>query len=144
MITLLKSLVLGTAIIVSTMLAPQVSHAMKPDAAIAKTGLLHRVFVLADADDQDSGSNQSDFTETWIPPTIALVLLLLEVFWIVQFVQLMMLEERNFPGRYDKPLWVVAFVFTNVLSAFAFYYWTRVMVATTEIEREEEAPREAP
>jgi len=44
-------------------------------------------------------------------------------FWVVQFVQLMLLEDELFAGRYDKPLWVAAFLVLAPLAPFAFLVW---------------------
>ena len=45
------------------------------------------------------------------------------ILWVYEFVQLMALGDGDFPGRYDKVLWVVAFLVGNVLGAIAFHYW---------------------
>jgi RsiW-degrading membrane proteinase PrsW (M82 family) len=45
------------------------------------------------------------------------------VLWVCEFVQLMALGDRDFPGQHDKVLWVVAFLVGNVLGAIAFHYW---------------------
>jgi hypothetical protein len=59
---------------------------------------------------------------------ISLVLIVFLLFsllwsWIVQFVQLMLLSEEDFLGRYDKVLWVAVFicVFPLAPSAFVLY-----------------------
>jgi hypothetical protein len=44
-------------------------------------------------------------------------------FWVYQFVQLMLLSEVDFPGKYDKCLWTVAFILAFVLAPFAFFGW---------------------
>lgn len=49
--------------------------------------------------------------------------------WIIEFAQLMVLGDGDFAGRYDKPLWVAAFVFTFVLAALAFVVWKKTMIA---------------
>jgi hypothetical protein len=45
------------------------------------------------------------------------------IFWIVQFVQLMLLEDDLFPGPYDKLVWAAAFVILAPLAPFAFLAW---------------------
>lgn len=45
------------------------------------------------------------------------------VLWIVQFVQLMLLSDSDFPGKYDKILWVVAFCVAIPVAPFAFLWW---------------------
>jgi hypothetical protein len=51
------------------------------------------------------------------------ILLALAAFWVVQFLQLMLMEDDLFPGRFDKPLWVAAFIFAPPLAPFAFLMW---------------------
>jgi hypothetical protein len=44
--------------------------------------------------------------------------------WISQFVDLMSMSDSDFPGRYDKALWVVSFiVFFFLLAPLAFIFW---------------------
>jgi hypothetical protein len=43
--------------------------------------------------------------------------------WLKQFVWLMMLGDKSFPGKYDKLIWGAAFVFLFVLAPFAFILW---------------------
>jgi hypothetical protein len=45
------------------------------------------------------------------------------ILWVYEFVKLMALGDRDFPGQHDKVLWVVAFLVGNVLGAVAFHYW---------------------
>ena len=55
------------------------------------------------------------------------------IFWVYQFVQLMLLPEADFPGKYDKFLWTAAFIFVFLLAPFAFYGWKyayKAMLAT--------------
>jgi len=52
-----------------------------------------------------------------------LIFLALAWLWIKQFVWLMMLEDKSFPGKYDKLIWGAAFVFLFVLAPFAFILW---------------------
>ena len=70
----------------------------------------------------------------WIVLTIVLVALAL--FWIYQFAQLMTLSDDDFPGRYDKALWVVAFVAVSFLAALAFSVWKGIMPEVQASERE--------
>jgi hypothetical protein len=45
------------------------------------------------------------------------------VLWIIAFAQLMGMSDAEFPGRYDKVLWVVAFALTFLLAPVAFWVW---------------------
>lgn len=45
------------------------------------------------------------------------------IFWIYQFVQLMLLSEADFPAKYDKCLWTAAFILVLPLTPFAFFGW---------------------
>ena len=49
--------------------------------------------------------------------------------WVVEFAQLMAMRDEDFPGRYDKALWVAAFVFGNIFGVFAFFLWKRDRVS---------------
>jgi hypothetical protein len=61
-----------------------------------------------------------------MPKTLWLLFLLAaSVIWVWQFVQLMSLAESQFPGRFDKLLWSVAFLLTFILGAIAFWIWDR-------------------
>lgn len=59
---------------------------------------------------------------------LALILAWL-IFWLLQFVQVMLLADADFPGRYDKPLWVAVFVLVFLLAPFAFLLWKRAYLA---------------
>jgi hypothetical protein len=59
-------------------------------------------------------------------------------FWIYQFVQLMLLSDADFPGRYDKCLWTAAFIAFFVVAPFAFFGWKfayRAMLAAKAGDR---------
>lgn len=59
---------------------------------------------------------------------IIVVAALALVFWGYQLVQLMMLEDSDFPGRYDKILWFVLFCATFLLAPFLFIAWKRAIM----------------
>ena len=61
----------------------------------------------------------------------------LAIFWVYQFVQLMLLEDHWFPGRYDKALWVGAFVLVFPVTPFAFLMWKAARRAEVAKRREE-------
>jgi hypothetical protein len=58
------------------------------------------------------------------------------IFWVYQFVQLMLLSEANFPGKYDKCLWTAAFIFAFLLAPLAFYGWKYAYKAMRAAETE--------
>ena len=51
------------------------------------------------------------------------VSIILVLLWAFQFVQLMLLEDTDFPGRYDKILWVVVFIVLFFLAPLLFMAW---------------------
>jgi hypothetical protein len=69
-------------------------------------------------------------------PDEGMVLLLLIIalplafFWVTQFVQLMLLEDRLFPGKFDKAIWGAAFIVLWPLTPFAFRAWKSARLAT--------------
>jgi hypothetical protein len=72
---------------------------------------------------------------------VAIVVMLgICVFWVYQFVQLMLLSEANFPGKYDKCLWTAAFIIAFLLAPFAFLCWKsayKAMLASESGPRKE-------
>ena len=62
----------------------------------------------------------------WI---ILAVLAVFALFWGFQLVQLMMLDDGDFPGRYDKILWFVLFCTLFVLAPFVFIAWKRATMS---------------
>lgn len=55
---------------------------------------------------------------------ILLLLALLVIgFWIYQFIGLMTLDDKSFPGRYDKVIWAAVFILLFPLAPIAFLYW---------------------
>ena len=47
------------------------------------------------------------------------------VFWLFQFVQLMMFADNDFPDRYDKILWCISFHTLFFVAPFGFLFWKR-------------------
>ena len=70
----------------------------------------------------------------------AVLLLLWSIFWVYQFVQLMLLSEADFPGRYDKVLWTVAFVLAFFVAPVAFFGWKFAYRAMRDAEQETASP----
>jgi hypothetical protein len=64
-------------------------------------------------------------------PAIALC-----IFWSLQFVQLMLLSDSDFPGKYDKCLWTAAFIFAFFFTPFAFMGWKSAYQAMVTAQRE--------
>jgi len=54
---------------------------------------------------------------------IGLLALLLLLLWVVQFVKLMSLEDRDFPGQYARFAWVGAFLVFPMFGPVAFWFW---------------------
>lgn len=65
-----------------------------------------------------------------------LVYIAFAIFWLFQFVQLMLLSESDFPARHDKVLWVAAFVCVFLIAPLAFMYWKKAYVALRAEQRE--------
>jgi hypothetical protein len=61
---------------------------------------------------------------------ILLFVLVLLVFWIIQFAQLMAMRDDEFPGRFDKILWFIAFLTLNVVAASIFLSWKQIAMAS--------------
>ena len=56
-------------------------------------------------------------------PIVLVIGLVIAVFWLCQFVSLMLLSESDFPGRHDKILWAAAFMLVFPVAPFAFIGW---------------------
>jgi hypothetical protein len=50
-------------------------------------------------------------------------------FWLEKFVEMMLLEDRDFPGRFDKILWFAVFTMVAPLAPFAFRIWKSARTA---------------
>ena len=57
------------------------------------------------------------------PVPLLLLILCLCIFWVYQFVQLMLRSDADFPGKYDKCLWTVAFIFAFLIAPITFVCW---------------------
>ena len=60
--------------------------------------------------------------------------------WVKRFAELMLLEDALFPGRYDKALWVAAFLVLWFVTPFAFKAW----MAGRQYETASRAGRQRP
>ncbi|MDY0166006.1 MAG: hypothetical protein RBS80_05640 [Thermoguttaceae bacterium] len=57
------------------------------------------------------------------------------VVWIYQFVQLMLLSEDDFPGRYDKCLWTAVFILAFFPAPIAFMCWKNAYLEMRHTQR---------
>ena len=62
----------------------------------------------------------------WIILAVGVVYLM---FWGFQLVQLMMLDDGDFPGRYDKILWFVLFCTFVLVAPWVFIAWKRATMS---------------
>jgi hypothetical protein len=56
---------------------------------------------------------------------VIIIGLLLTVFWIVEFIDLMRYEDTDFPGKYDKVFWFIILLLFNIIGAFMFSIYKR-------------------
>lgn len=54
--------------------------------------------------------------------TITFIVLFL-LFWSYQLVQLMLMPDEDFPGRFDKVTWGAIFILAMPLAPFVFLFW---------------------
>ena len=57
------------------------------------------------------------------PLVLAVVMLAMVVFWVVQFIDLMRHSEDAFAARSDKLIWAAVFVLVFPLAPLAFWLW---------------------
>jgi hypothetical protein len=72
--------------------------------------------------------------EVLVGLAIGVVVVLL---WGFQFVQLMLLEDADFPGRHDKILWVVTFLVLFFIAPFLFMAWKSALKHIRQSQRRE-------
>lgn len=65
----------------------------------------------------------------------ALVFLAAILFWIHQFIQLMVMRDDDLPGRHDKILWVLVFLVLFPVAPFAFYAWKHAYLGAKSEEQ---------
>ena len=56
-------------------------------------------------------------------------------FWISELVQLMIFSDKDFPGRIDKPLWIVIYIFFAPLAPFIFMWWKKAYLHVRDLEK---------
>ncbi|MEC7565013.1 MAG: hypothetical protein VX738_04955 [Planctomycetota bacterium] len=58
--------------------------------------------------------------------------------WSWQFVQLMLLEDKQFPGKSDKTMWVVVFIVFWFIAPVPFMWWKKSIIHLRELENNPE------
>ncbi len=79
-----------------------------------------------------------------LSPYLLAAAVLLAYFWVTQFVQLMLLEDALFPGRFDKALWCAAFLLFWPVTPFAFRAWKSARLAIHAAAQAAKASPETP
>jgi hypothetical protein len=75
------------------------------------------------------------------PSLLLILMLVLLVFWVIQFTELMGMSDGEFPGKHDKILWFVAFLSLNFVGAAVFVAWKQVRIMARARAREGEIER---
>ena len=57
------------------------------------------------------------------PSPFFVLYLIVAVVWVVQFAGFMVLDDKTFPGTYDKLIWGAAFILVFPVAPFAFIVW---------------------
>ena len=57
------------------------------------------------------------------PTPLFFLYLIIAVFWIIQFAGFMLLDDKSFPGAYDKWIWGAVFILAFPVAPFAFMMW---------------------
>lgn len=68
------------------------------------------------------------------PTLFVIAVVIFLVLWGFYFTQLMCLEDEDFPGRFDKVLWVLVFTFLFLPAPFLFLAWRGAMTAVRQRE----------
>ena len=67
---------------------------------------------------------------------VLLVLVLAYVYlWISQLVQLMIFSDKDFPGRIDKPLWLVIYIVFSPIAPVIFIWWKKAYLHVRHLEK---------
>lgn len=72
-----------------------------------------------------------------MPDTSPLIIiyLILAVVWIIQFAGFMLLDDKSFPGAFDKLIWGAAFILAFPVAPFAFILWKKALRSYVAAER---------
>lgn len=60
----------------------------------------------------------------------------LVVFWVWQFILLMLSRDDEFPGRNDKLIWVVVFLLLVPLAPLAYYFFRQALTVRQAVQDE--------
>ena len=63
------------------------------------------------------------------------VYLMFAVIWVFQFAMLMALDDKSFPGAYDKLIWAAAFLLVFPVAPFAFMLWKSMSKSYIQAKR---------
>jgi len=55
--------------------------------------------------------------------------------WISQLVQLMIFSDKDFPGRSDKTLWLIIYIFFAPIAPFIFMWWKKAYLHVRHLEQ---------
>lgn len=75
--------------------------------------------------------------------TAAILVLMPVLFyeWFRRFITLMLLTDDCFPGKHDKLIWGLAFVFLFPIAPVTFFYWQKTYLEVQDAEAKASIPR---
>ncbi len=56
--------------------------------------------------------------------------------WVSQFIQLMLLTDEDFPGKYDKGLWFAAFILLSLIGCGMFIWWKQAYLHERKLSKQ--------
>ena len=66
-----------------------------------------------------------------------IVFIIFAIIWFYQFISLMLFADSDFPAKYDKILWVAAFICIFLVAPLAFMYWKPAYLSLRTEERKQ-------
>ena len=69
------------------------------------------------------------------PSGLFVMYLVVAVVWVIQFAGFMVLDDKTFPGTYDKLIWGAAFILAFPVAPFAFIVWKSALKSYVAAER---------
>lgn len=63
------------------------------------------------------------------------VYLFFAAIWVFQFAMLMTLDDKSFPGGFDKLIWAAAFLLVFPVTPFAFMLWKNMYKSYIQAKR---------